>query len=166
MPRSRLRPEFQPKGRNVRSWEASSRVRRSRRGLGESSRRPRPLPRRNDQLSRIARRTRRIKGSCEWRGGRALRRPRVNQDSVQRDGYRRGESGLDGPDFREIGKGRRARRYWRRGFDSHHCWLLRTNNLTAFGFRTIRQARETCGATRSRSANVQVRLRVLVLFGS
>src|SRR5688572_18979643 len=30
---------------------------------------------------------------------------------------------------------------WRRGWDSNHCWLLKTKNLTEFCFRTIRQIR-------------------------
>jgi hypothetical protein len=30
---------------------------------------------------------------------------------------------------------------WRRGWDSDHCWLLKTKNLTELGFRTIREIR-------------------------
>ena len=30
---------------------------------------------------------------------------------------------------------------WRRGWDSHHCCVLRTKNLTYFSFLTIRQIR-------------------------
>src|SRR5262245_15885071 len=30
---------------------------------------------------------------------------------------------------------------WRRGWDSHHCWLLKTKNLSHVRFRQIRQIR-------------------------
>jgi hypothetical protein len=30
---------------------------------------------------------------------------------------------------------------WRRGWDSHHCWMLKAKNLTGFHFRVIRQIR-------------------------
>ena len=32
-------------------------------------------------------------------------------------------------------------KWWRRGWDSDHCWLLKTKNLTEFRFFTIRQIR-------------------------
>jgi hypothetical protein len=30
---------------------------------------------------------------------------------------------------------------WRRGWDSNQCWILKTKNLTDFGFLTIRRIR-------------------------
>ena len=34
---------------------------------------------------------------------------------------------------------------WRRGWDSHHCRLLKTKKLPDFSFRTIRQIRTKAG---------------------